>query len=404
MDSSGIHPSSRPYWLLALWLAGVFASSLGARSLSVDPLLVLPLALSWPLLAFVLTPRTGAVTAPRLPFREAIVLLVVVFSALSVAASRQAWHSVAYWGFEVVAFGLAYVFARRLDADGYVKGFTVYVLWMLPLLVGLVIYDYEPGRRLGQSTGILNPNSIAMVALSVAVMAALVTNRLLRWSALSVAFGVIYLTGSRASLVAALAAWSVIAARGIVRRGSVGLLIVLLAIGVGGTVALLHGSEIASAVSDLLALADPRRGLGSGLTGRLEAWRETWDLAMSHPITGVGLRAHESLIRSSSSAHNGYLSTLAEIGIIGFSATMALIAAGVLSLLTRPSDHRWAHVQTVLLGMVTGYLVLAMFERYLINLGNPTSLIFLLSLFFTRTDGIADRDARTPAGQAVPAH
>jgi hypothetical protein len=36
--------------------------------------------------------------------------------------------------------------------------------------------------------------------------------------------------------------------------------------------------------------------------------------------------------------------------------------------------------QSILFGLCVGYLVLAMFERYLINVGNPTSLLFLVSI------------------------
>jgi hypothetical protein len=37
-----------------------------------------------------------------------------------------------------------------------------------------------------------------------------------------------------------------------------------------------------------------------------------------------------------------------------------------------------AFSRSILFGLCVGYLLLAVFERYLINVGNPTSLLFLL--------------------------
>ena len=42
------------------------------------------------------------------------------------------------------------------------------------------------------------------------------------------------------------------------------------------------------------------------------------ELFVRNPVFGVGFRAHEFLLKADSSSHNGYLATLAEVGILGF--------------------------------------------------------------------------------------
>ncbi|MEQ1795347.1 MAG: hypothetical protein ABL970_14280, partial [Nitrospira sp.] len=44
---------------------------------------------------------------------------------------------------------------------------------------------------------------------------------------------------------------------------------------------------------------------------------------------------------------------------------------------------------SILLGLCVGYLLLALFERYLINVGNPTSLLFLLCIMQPRHSEMA---------------
>ena len=160
-------------------------------------------------------------------------------------------------------------------------------------------------------------------------------------------------------------------------------------------VTLLVVPTVSEHIDQFFAVNDSHRGLNSGASGRVKTWKETWHLALDHPFTGVGLRAHESLLKTNSSAHNGYLATLAEIGFIGFALVMALVVSGIQNLWRRQKDAQWQSVQGVLLGLALGYMVLALFERYLINLGNATSLLFLLAILFPSVAaGSQDRGVR----------
>ena len=94
-------------------------------------------------------------------------------------------------------------------------------------------------------------------------------------------------------------------------------------------------------------------------------------------------RAHEYLLKADSSAHNGYLATLAEVGLLGFLAIAFLITRGLYLLWAGSREPGSGFSQSILFGLCVGYLLLAVFERYLINVGNPTSLLFLVSVMRT---------------------
>jgi len=101
-------------------------------------------------------------------------------------------------------------------------------------------------------------------------------------------------------------------------------------------------------------------------------------------VLGVGFRAHEFLLKTDSSSHNGYLATLAEVGILGFLGVMFLVMRGMRLLWTGSREPGPGFSQSILFGLCAGYLLLAVFERYLINVGNPTSLLFLVAIMRSR--------------------
>ena len=101
---------------------------------------------------------------------------------------------------------------------------------------------------------------------------------------------------------------------------------------------------------------------------------------MRNPVLGVGFRAHEFLLKADSSSHNGYLATLAEVGILGFLGVLYLVMRGMRLLWAGSRKPGPGFSQSILFGLCVGYLLLAVFERYLINVGNPTSLLFLVGI------------------------
>jgi O-antigen ligase len=191
---------------------------------------------------------------------------------------------------------------------------------------------------------------------------------------------VIYLTGARASAVAVLIGLGVtLFARRRITEAS-GYTVLVFCLFLGGALAAYYADTVLRGASDFFAIQDRHRGLESGGSGRLDTWKVMWSLFLDNPLLGVGFRAHETVLKVNTSAHNGYLALLAEIGVIGFGAVIFLTVSGLRNIWRRNQDPPQTYSYSVLLGLACGYFVLAIFERYFINAGNPTSLLFLLSI------------------------
>jgi len=207
--------------------------------------------------------------------------------------------------------------------------------------------------------------------------------KIIRFSILAVLFFIVYLTGSRAPTLAALFGVAIIfylrsrASKGMSQLG----IFLLLLVGSVGAIQFL--SDIVPFVEDFLGVNNKHRGIESGGSGRLGIWRETWQLFVDNPIFGIGYRGHEARLTLGSSSHNGYLAVLAEIGIVGFCAIIFIIVSGILKLrvsLKKEKDKIYTY--SIFYGICYSYLFLAIFERYMINSGNPTSILFLVAVFW----------------------
>jgi O-antigen ligase len=382
-DDSATAPSRGGGLVLGLWLSGVFAASLGGWfEHGRDNTLALTLlgaAIVWPLLYFAVS-RLRFV--PRaLPIGAAAgLLLFALAAALSSFWSPVTFHSTGYTILTLAGIWLALQFNTNLEVAEYERGLKVFAVIMTSLLLGFAWYDYVPGKRLGMGKEILNPNTIALVSTSALLSAMAIRKLLVRLAVMAPIGGIIVLTGSRAAAVGAVAGlaaivWLRLRANG--RSVLVYILIGLLLI-VGVTIA--YGDVLYKALDRFYDLSKADRGIGSGATGRVTAWKATWELFTRNPVLGVGFRAHEHLLKVDTSAHNGYLATLAEVGVIGFLGVLYLVVRGLRLLLACSREPERGFVSSALFGLCFAYLLLAVFERYLINVGNPTSLLFLLGV------------------------
>lgn len=368
--------------VLGLWLTGVFVGSLfgnveGRRNHTYEAIMLA--SILWPS-GYFLFSRSRFVPGGFNPGTIASLILFGLFCGLSSFVSHAPLESVQYTVLTILTIVVVLQFNTSLNAAQYETGMKVYALLGSVLVCGFALYDHAPGVRLGGGKGILNPAAFALITASVFLTAMIIRRMIVRIPILIAMGTVIYLTGARASAVAVLIGLAVtLVARRRIAQAS-GYTVLFLCIFVGGALAAYYGDAVLRGVSDFFAIQDRHRGLESGGSGRLETWKATWNLFLANPILGVGFRAHETVLKVNTSAHNGYLALLAEIGLIGFVSVLFATVSGMRNILQRNQDPSQTFSYSVLLGLACGYFVLAIFERYFINTGNPTSLLFLLSI------------------------
>lgn len=368
--------------VLGLWLIGVFAGSLFGRIESRKAYVyesIMLVSLVWPAAYFLLS-RCRFIPNGYNVGTIAGLAVFGIFCGLSSLVSAAPLESVQYTALTILTIIVVLQFNANLDAAQYERGMKTYAVVMAALVAGFAFYDYVPGRRLGGGKEILNPASFALVTMSVFITAMAIRRAVLRIPILIAMASMIYLTGARASALAALFGIAITLVSRRRTAGIGGYLLLAVCVVVGAALATYYSEAVVRGVTDFLAIQDRHRGLESGGSGRLETWKTTWNLFLSHPILGVGFRTHEAVLKVASSAHNGYLALLAEIGVIGFAAVLLVALSGLWKTWRRSQDPSQTFSYSVLLGLACGYFVLAIFERYFINAGNPTSLLFLLSI------------------------
>lgn len=345
-------------------------------------MVLLGAAVMWPLLYFAIG-RCSFVPHAMPPAATGGLILFGIVSALSSVMSPVALISTGYVVLTLTGIWLALQFNSNLDAVQYEGGLKIFAVLTATLLVGFAWYDYVPGTRLGNGKNILNPNTIGLVSVSVFLAAMSIRTWVLRLTVMGAIAWIIVLTSSRAAAVATVVGLGMIVWLRLRARRQPVLLLAgigfILAVGV--TIA--YGDVMYRVLDRFYALSTADRGISSGASGRVTAWKWTWELFVHNPVLGVGFRAHEYLLKADSSAHNGYLATLAEVGLLGFLAIAFLITRGLYLLWAGSREPGSGFSQSILFGLCVGYLLLAVFERYLINVGNPTSLLFLVSVMRT---------------------
>jgi len=312
------------------------------------------------------------------------ILLSLLIFVLSAVSSTDPLTALAYVGVTVVGLtccgGLWYIirhWARQC--------LTVYAVMGTAILAFkyLTASSFQARLSFGPTDP---PNYLALVAYSILATCLGIRRKVLAYTLVGVNFVVIIATQGRGALIASVIAVTVYTMLYQTRKRGFRGALVLAGLGVlVMAVALAYRTQAIDALTSVLFINDRYRGVGTGFTGRLDAWREAFDLFRHHPILGVGFRQHERYMTILPSAHSGYLSMLAETGILGFLSVMVLISKCAWRLFRMAmSGHELA-----MLGMsfVGGYLFIAIFERFLINVGNPTSMLAWLFLLMPNRRG-----------------
>jgi|CXWL01.1.fsa_nt_gi O-antigen ligase len=377
--------------IFGVWLFSVFFAAIEGRSVfSTNETLAfaaLGCSIVWPLSYFALSRRRFL---PRVGQRQLIAIIIFsVFALLSATISPEMIKSTLYAVMTIFAILIAMQFNTNLNTTQYERGLTIYSSLMSVFLLWETYVNYkwsgiDRGGRLAFGDASLNPNAIALVGMSVLLSSMMIRNSIWRWTVFSAALFPIVMTRSRASALGALIGLAVIfiaRTKAASRRTKV---MVFLLLGLAAILGTIFSESVTGVSSDFFSIHDRHRGIDSGATGRIYAWKETWNLFVNNPVLGVGFRAHEYYLTVATSSHQGYLALLAEIGIFGFLSVMYLIGSGIQTLLRCVNNSELVYTHSVLLGLVLGYLFISFFERYLLNVGNPTSLLFLVAITIPR--------------------
>jgi O-antigen ligase len=141
-----------------------------------------------------------------------------------------------------------------------------------------------------------------------------------------------------------------------------------------------------------MRLSDPNRGLGTGLTGRVESWQQGLERFWERPLLGHGFRAQ--LSGEGLGAHGGYVTLLIETGVFGTLLALAAITIEAVRRVNRARQLRNAsrfpgsavdveeslRLNTVVCCTMVTMLTYWVYEPLYLNLGTVMSVIFFLML------------------------
>ena len=119
--------------------------------------------------------------------------------------------------------------------------------------------------------------------------------------------------------------------------------------------------------------------------GRVQIWRESWQLIRAYPLTGAGLGTFEHALypfrrampmNAVEYAHNDYLQILAELGVIGFALTMAfalwVFRRGLQAAFREEAQHPWLGM-----GVLASLLAIGLHSLVDFNLYIPANALAL---------------------------
>jgi exopolysaccharide production protein ExoQ len=133
----------------------------------------------------------------------------------------------------------------------------------------------------------------------------------------------------------------------------------------------------------MLELDSSTRGISTGGSGRTELWARGVDTLFSDPklfIFGGGFRSSNSDLIGFST-ESSYISILLDSGAFLGVATIAIfLYAPIKALQITPPQERHASTLILAAAFMTFILVESIFNRYLLAIGNPASLLSLLVL------------------------
>jgi O-antigen ligase len=239
-------------------------------------------------------------------------------------------------------------------------------------VVALIDGNFLYGRFMGR----LGPNYWGSVCAYGLLAATVARHRLLFVVLAAIDLFTLLASQNRTAMLALIVGGTLLMVLAYIRSGVIGRLWIWLMV-LAGSVALLFAMP--TLLSKVFMVDDPRRGLDSGGTGRAIAWKEAWALFEQHPLFGVGYRHHEQYITAASSAHQAYLATAADMGVIGLLVFLIFLLAGLCTAIHKAVVHR-SRAYAAIAALLLGYAVQGFAEQRAINFANSVSLMMIIAV------------------------
>lgn len=242
--------------------------------------------------------------------------------------------------------------------------------WALTPLIMAVLWISNADAGLVRSTPLdIHPNWWGELSLAFALCLLCLRGHF-RWPLMSAAFLLVYRVQSRSSLLGICAGILVYAGmvslprwKGNPRAIAAVAGAVLAAVFLGATVS--EESDVAQFVMHKVLLVDDQhRGVGTGLTARMDGYQEALAAFYENPVFGRGLDTLADV-------HNGYLRLAGEGGLILLCGVMWLTIAALVRALKGG--------YTIAASVLVAYLVYVAFQPRMLNM-NVASVVFFVAL------------------------
>ena len=339
----------------------------------------------------------GRVSAVRISLTEFVLyILGVVYVFLSIFGEVDAVPLAIAFLCTIVAMSIivrAVSLARLLDVGAVVA--------VLSVIVVLALYHTQASAALatggGGETGLqrfmplgMTPNLVGYVFGACCVLVARRTIVTTRWierlvmGGSALVCGVFILAASaRASLMGLVAAATVGVFFEYGFKRTLSLRWVQLAIAAVVVICAAFSERVILFFTRMLELDSSTRGVGSGGSGRSELWAKGVYTLFNDPMLvlfGGGFRSSNSDLIGFST-ESSYVSILLDSGIFLGSATiLVFLYAPIQALRVTPAKDRHSSAQILAAAFMTFIIVESIFNRYLLAIGNPASLLSLLTL------------------------
>lgn len=291
----------------------------------------------------------------------------------------------------VIALGLlATALINVRSKIAYYKLFSVATFVTLGVLVAAIIKFGIDGRFIGGN----QPNIVSSIAFS-GIIFSLMSGLKSRVVYITIFVLIVIMVNSRIFILCSTLTLSIFYLKTLSGKINLAIILSLLLLLLGVSLFYeIHKTEsLQIFISEFLALHDEKRGLSSGMTGRLESNIIGVKLLTESPLLGFGYKTRGVIVSSihSIASHSGLLNLALDIGIIGLTIFLVSLCSSYrtrkqlysLTFFNDKNNKMKKSIyleQAVNIAALPAYILLLLVEPNHIQVGLATNMLYLLFL------------------------